>query len=426
MILKKKINNTQAFKNYEQKLESEGFEVDFRIVSDSLVTIQIVGMPKSMQGKGYGSIIMNNLCKLSDQTGITLQLKPAASSTHSRTKLIRFYSHFGFIENKGENKNDEYQYMYRFPKKQLQEQLLLEKKAIYKYGAIILNLSCSKMNSIHSKIDKRDLYEDDTDKYGIEKEQHVTLLYGTHKEVTKDQVKKILDQFEFPQSIKGQKISLFETDERYDVLKFDIEKKYLSQINKKLTSLPYTNEYPDYKPHMTVAFCKKGTGKKYVDMFKDIKDVDCKVIDVIFSHSDKKDIITIKKKESLSEKILKEVINIDRLPEFVAKIKTLERKFENEGCNIDISFRQEQSIQLSKILIPKEKRNEQLGTKFMNELISLADEFGIIITLSASDSFGSNLNRLTKFYQRFGFHKNTGRKTDHRFSDNMIREPKGI
>lgn len=515
--LQEKVNRTQVFKNYERKLDSQGFEAEFRIVNDHLVTIQIIGMPKRLQGKGYGSAIMNTLCKLSDQTGITLQLKPAASSTHSRTKLIRFYSHFGFIENKSENQNENYQYMYRFPKKQLQEKLLkekslldyfpgemlqklyekyniikflgsgwfgaafltndnkvvkittddaevkfyinkrkqnlkhfvkiyeikdykgyyiilkdyvpdllneeekeimnsykfysklnynnkyaynkiitqlkkqnkldkiyflnqlvelkkelhisfnyndlnpsnigwkdnilvafdlespnpkfnwkniekltesllLEKKATYKYGAIMLNLSCPKLNSIQSQIDKKDLYEDDTDKYGIEQEQHITLLYGTHKEVTKEQVEGILNQFDFPKSIKGEKVSIFE-NEKYDVLKFDVEKKYLSPINKKLKTLPYTNEYPEYKPHMTIAYLKKGEGKKYVDMFKEIKDVDCKVEDVMFSHSDKKDTITVNKKENLSEKILKEVSKTSTKPLCVVDVQPGHKDF---------------------------------------------------------------------------------------------------
>jgi len=105
------------FSNYQQELESQGIEAEFIEVSPKLVTIEIIGIPKKFQGQGLGSKIMNNLISYADKNNIVLQLRPAASSTHSRTKLIKFYSKFGFIENKGQNTNPDYQYMYRLPKK---------------------------------------------------------------------------------------------------------------------------------------------------------------------------------------------------------------------------------------------------------------------------------------------------------------------
>lgn len=96
------------------------------------------------------------------------------------------------------------------------------------------------------------------------------------------------------------------------------------------------------------------------------------------------------------------------------------------GCIIELYLDKFNSISLSLIKIPKEKRNEGLDTIIMEGLISLADKHHIIITLSPSDSYGSNVKRLQEFYKRFGFRSNLGRKADHRFSNSMIREPKGI
>lgn len=111
------MNNTAWFKKYEGDLTTKGIEAEFNPAGDNLVTIEIIGVPKEFQGQGVGSKIMNTLISKADDLGVTLQLRPAASSTHSRAKLIKFYSKFGFIENKGANQNPDLQYMYRLPKK---------------------------------------------------------------------------------------------------------------------------------------------------------------------------------------------------------------------------------------------------------------------------------------------------------------------
>lgn len=103
------------YKRFENKLLDQGFEAEFNPVDDSTVTIEIIGIPKEKHGQGYGSKIMNKLTSYADKNDIVLQLRPSASSTHSRSKLINFYQKFGFIENKGKDENEKYQYMYRLP-----------------------------------------------------------------------------------------------------------------------------------------------------------------------------------------------------------------------------------------------------------------------------------------------------------------------
>lgn len=108
--------NINRFREYQNKLDNQGFEAEFNVVNSNLITIEIIGVPKELHGQGYGSKIMNQLCKMANSLNVTLQLRPSASSTHSRTKLIDFYKKFGFVENKDNNLRSEYQYMYRLPK----------------------------------------------------------------------------------------------------------------------------------------------------------------------------------------------------------------------------------------------------------------------------------------------------------------------
>lgn len=192
------------------------------------------------------------------------------------------------------------------------ELFLLEKKSNYKFGCVMLNVSFPEINEIQSRIKKEDLYEEkDNDKFGLEKENHITLLYGLHKEVESKEVKSIIDSFTFPANIVLNKISLFDIDERYDVLKFDVGKSFVSKVNKKLCELPFTNEYPDYQPHMTIAYLKKGMGKVYVAKMKGIKNIDCKVEDVLFKTSSGEK-STIKIKEN--KQIIKEFLDVNVMP----------------------------------------------------------------------------------------------------------------
>jgi len=78
---------------------------------------------------------------------------------------------------------------------------------------------------------------------------------------------------------------------------------------------------------------------------------------------------------------------------------------------------------LSRIVVPKELRNTGIGTKTMQDIIDRMDREGAIIALTPDAAFGGSKGRLIKFYKRFGFVPNKGRKKDYRFRETMIRYP---
>lgn len=81
-------------------------------------------------------------------------------------------------------------------------------------------------------------------------------------------------------------------------------------------------------------------------------------------------------------------------------------------------------INLSRIIIDKEKRGQGIGSQLMNELIEFADKYGFIITLYPSKDFGSkNIQKLKDWYRKFGFVYNQGRNKDFSLSDPMYRIP---
>jgi len=75
--------------------------------------------------------------------------------------------------------------------------------------------------------------------------------------------------------------------------------------------------------------------------------------------------------------------------------------------------------------VPKENRNSGLGTKFMTELVALADEINCPLALTPDISYGATDEaRLERFYSRFGFIRNTGRDRDFSTMQTMIRPRK--
>lgn len=155
----------------------------------------------------------------------------------------------------------------------------------YEYGCVMLYFNFPMINKIHDGIDPKDVYTEEGDRtYGLEDEPHCTLLFGLHDdELDKNKVIQTVKGFEYP-SVTAHNVSLFQNED-YDVLKFDINGSGLHAANKELRKFPYTNSYPDYHPHMTIGYLKKGTGQKYVDRMKGHTH-ELKPTHIVYSHPD--------------------------------------------------------------------------------------------------------------------------------------------
>jgi len=150
--------------------------------------------------------------------------------------------------------------------KRFEEFINEDKDQVHEYGCVMLYFDFPEMNKIHDMIDSADVYtEGDGSSFGIETEPHVTLLYGLHSTVLDSSVKEALSSIEFSKCTLTN-ASLFEN--KFDVLKFDVSGESIYTANKELTKLPYTSDYPDYHPHMTISYLKKGTGSRYVKSLK--------------------------------------------------------------------------------------------------------------------------------------------------------------
>ncbi len=136
---------------------------------------------------------------------------------------------------------------------------------MYEYGCLMLYVSLPNWSDLTKVINKEDLFEPDNERYGVETEPHITILYGVHSDVPDEKVLNLfkdIDDQDFDIQVIG-KNCFFNKD--YDVLKLDISSDKLNQLNKLGKTLPHTDTYPTYKPHMTIAYLKKGEGSKYVE-----------------------------------------------------------------------------------------------------------------------------------------------------------------
>ena len=104
-------------------------------------------------------------------------------------------------------------------------------------------------------------------------------------------------------------------------------------------------------------------------------------------------------------------------------INNLKRKYRKMGCNIELVPRYYDSAYLTLIQVPNNLRGRGIATSFMNDLIEWADERQLVITLSPTDSMGSNVPRLEEFYKRFGFIYNRLNNKDSKYVGAMIRFP---
>lgn len=198
----------------------------------------------------------------------------------------------------------------------------------YEFGCVMLYFNFPELNKIQDTIDPDDIYEEEGDKnYGLEDEPHCTLLYGLHPEVTLDQVKEVVSKYKFgPKPLTIHNVSIFKND-KYDVLKFDVKGEILHEINDDLKQFPYTSDYPDYHPHLTIGYLKPGMGEKYIKQFKDIE-FELKPESIVYSQPNgEKDKIGI---EMVNEIKVNNPHPMEQLKSF---LKQNNLKYEDKGFN---------------------------------------------------------------------------------------------
>lgn len=134
------------------------------------------------------------------------------------------------------------------------------------YGCVIMDTKIPDWEDFHlAGIEEDDVYIKPYDEsYGLEDNPHVTVIYGIHEdEIDPETIANVIKANMKPITLKVEEVDIFENDE-YDVVKYNVPvTDELQSYRDLFMKFPNTQKYSEYKPHMTIAYVKPGTGKKY-------------------------------------------------------------------------------------------------------------------------------------------------------------------
>jgi hypothetical protein len=152
------------------------------------------------------------------------------------------------------------------------------KDYVYQYSCAMLNLSEDVAPIIRywaeKNIDKENLYIDnDSGIEGFEYIPHVTIKYGLH-DIKPDKLIELVDGCG-PIQLTFGKVSKFDTNPNFDVIKIEIESEKLNKLNSLISdNMDNTDKFDEYKPHATIAYVEKGTCDDLIEneFFDKLKD----------------------------------------------------------------------------------------------------------------------------------------------------------
>lgn len=97
---------------------------------------------------------------------------------------------------------------------------------------------------------------------GIEKESHITVLFGLLTDFYPDVIPSLRGIRRITAELGN--ISVFENDDRPDVLKIDVVSPDLVKLNQTIKhNLKFEENHPGYNPHVTIAYLNKGEGRRF-------------------------------------------------------------------------------------------------------------------------------------------------------------------
>ena len=134
--------------------------------------------------------------------------------------------------------------------------------------------TCDSLNKLnHKLISDENLYTEGTE-FGRETECHCTIKYGFINDLTELEIRRIINGIK-PFIIRLKSISTFQND-KFDVVKFDVESPVLEYMNKRSSEYPNDDRFPIYAPHMTLAYVNKNSftyTKDNLELYVTIKNI---------------------------------------------------------------------------------------------------------------------------------------------------------
>lgn len=106
--------NTNFVKSMKEKYKEFFKTINIYEYSNKISIDLIITKEKN---SGYGTKLMQDICDYVDKNNKIVILTPSDEFGGNKKRLIEFYKRFGFVENKGKNKDFEiFESMYRLPR----------------------------------------------------------------------------------------------------------------------------------------------------------------------------------------------------------------------------------------------------------------------------------------------------------------------
>lgn len=107
----------EGISEIDQFALANGVDVDIYLSSSGEIHLSRIFVPKENRKQGVGSQIMQFIVNYADKENRIITLSPSTDfGGTSINRLKNFYKNFGFVENKGRNKNYKYSStMIRYP-----------------------------------------------------------------------------------------------------------------------------------------------------------------------------------------------------------------------------------------------------------------------------------------------------------------------
>lgn len=100
-----RITNAPSLDQIMQNAKNSNVKLDIS-ENNGVINLSRIVVPKEQRGTGVGSGIMKQLVDYADATGSRITLSPSTDfGATSVSRLKDFYKQFGFVENKGRNKD---------------------------------------------------------------------------------------------------------------------------------------------------------------------------------------------------------------------------------------------------------------------------------------------------------------------------------
>ena len=106
-------------KSFSDIIKSQNKDIDLRFIEkDGVIELSKIEVPEDLRGSGLAKKALADIAQLADEKGKRISLSPSDDFGANKSKLTKLYKEFGFVENKGSNKDYSISdAMYRNPSK---------------------------------------------------------------------------------------------------------------------------------------------------------------------------------------------------------------------------------------------------------------------------------------------------------------------